>query len=264
MEYCRIHPNKEAPYQCRQCGQWHCVSCTRLVEGEPYCEICWDHYIIHEPAGGKQKSDGREFVPWHYWRQLGFLRAFWLTARDLAMRPRPFFGRIHEQTQLGGAIVFALICILLIWYPIRVMYLTLVIPTFLAQIEPMQESTPALTEFFQESQARLANIGAADLLFMPVVFVFYYLIVSSVLPQGLVRLFRGKRDYSATFQIRCYAMVTHVLALVPLLGFLLAEVASLLVCALGFRVVQQIRLPEALLVASVPMLLMAWLAPLIM
>jgi hypothetical protein len=264
MAQCYIHAQKEAQHQCVQCGKDACASCTTVVEGEPFCELCWDRCVLtsvppvmDEPLSGADLGP----APWQRWRELGMPNAFIITARELAFAPQAFFSRIRSSTPTGAALLFAVICTMLIWYPVQIFYLVILFPAILAQMSAQAASDPRMAELAAEMSAKFEAVTTSTILFLPVAYLFYYLILGSLAQHGLIMLFRGRQGYSATFQVRCYALIMQVLALIPFVGLLLAEVATVIVCAMGFRVAQGITVPQSFLVATVPLIFLVLMVP---
>ena len=48
---CVVHGNKAAAHQCVECGRYYCSTCLTEVEGEPFCEICWEHNLAALATG---------------------------------------------------------------------------------------------------------------------------------------------------------------------------------------------------------------------
>ena len=140
----------------------------------------------------------------------------------------------------------------------NVFYIKYLFPSMLSSLAPVNtvisketETQPGLS-FTQELHQKLQSLSRTDILRMPLDFLLSYILLASWLQQALVTLFRGRKGYVATLQIRCYAMAVQCLLLIPILGIFLAEIGSLVLCTRGFQVAQELSLPRALLVALVP------------
>lgn len=198
---------------------------------------------------------------WQNWRELGIPNAFIATARELAFAPHAFFSRIRASTPTGAALLFAIICTLVIWFPVQIFYLLILFPAILTQMSASAATDPRMAELVAEMTAKFEAVTPSTIAFLPIAYLFYYLILGSLAQHGLIMLFRGRQGYSATFQVRCYALVMQLFALIPFIGLLLAEVATVIVCALGFRVSQGISVPQSFLVATVPLLFLILMVP---
>ncbi len=240
MEKCHYHSTKEVSYTCRHCGKGICTNCSILVEGEPFCQVCWERFVAQ--IRPKTSADTvASMIPWQRRRELGIFQAFVDTAGMVAFQPARFFRKIPAGTEMAPPLLFAIICILIFWFPMYIFYIKFFLPSFLS-------TWPVDPEIFQ----KLQSLSHFDLLFLPLDFMIYYIIFASLLQQLLVSLFRGRKGYAATLQIRCYAMIVQCLWLIPILGFFLSEIFSLVLCTRGFQVAQQLSLPRAILVAAVP------------
>jgi len=258
MDTCTYHSRNEAEYVCNHCRKRICGSCTILVEGEPFCQICWDGIACQTAAARRENPGLASGIPWQNRHELGLFRAFWDTAKMVSFQPGRFFSNLSTAGDFGAPILFAVICILLFWFPLNVFYIKFIFPALLntmissAPATADGETVRAVIPFSQELQHRFASLTRMDLLRMPLDYLVSYILIASLFQQALVTLFRGRQGYSATLQIRCYALTVQCLLLIPFLGIFLAELFSLILCAKGFRVAQQLPLPHALLVAAIP------------
>lgn len=250
--YCVVHGAKPATHQCVECGRNYCPSCLTFVEGEPFCEICWEHNLaVLEPASDPNVTYVQS-VPWENWRQIGVWKAFWETAFETAIQPRAFFSKLHAPAGIGAALLFALVCVMFMWYPMNIIYVKLLLPPMLNSVIHQAADNPSSIEMAQEIQGRIDSMSSLELIAMPMLFIFNYLVFSSLIQQLMIQLMRGKQGYAATLQIRCYAMIAQIFLLIPFLGFFLAELSTLVICAQGFQSAQGLSRARALLVALVP------------
>lgn len=261
MSNCYYHSRKEAGRCCVQCKKDICDACSIVVEGEPFCQICWDGIIapLRNIEQGKDEFD-RE-IPWQRWRELGPVKAFMETAGQVFFQPRYFFSHLPSSQEIAAPFLFAIVCILLFWFPMNVIYIKFVFPSVLHNLaveEPPSsqakdgESPPSMQK---EIRDRIVSISGAEILTMPINFITFNIFIASLLQQVLVSFFQGRAGFAATFQIRCYATIAQCLLLIPFLGILLAEIGSLFVSLRGFQVVQKLTFAQSLCVAMVPMMI---------
>jgi hypothetical protein len=240
MDNCHYHSSKTIAHTCVHCGKGICINCTIIVEGEPFCQVCWERFVSQiQPV--LPLDSALTTIPWQHRRELGFLQAFIDTGGMVAFQPARFFKRIPAGTEMSSPLLFAVICILVFWFPMYVFYLKFLLPAFSAGLAV----NPEISE-------RIQSLSHFDLLFLPLDYMIYYILFASMLQQLLVSLFHGRKGYAATLQIRCYAMIVQCLWLIPVLGIILSEIVSMVLCTRGFQVAQQLSLPRALLVAAVP------------
>ncbi len=242
MENCYYHSSKPAIHSCAHCKKNICENCTIQVEGEPFCQICWDGFVSKIQSNAKNEEVIYSSIPWQRRKEIGILQAFVETARMVAFQPALFFRRLPAGTDMAPPLFFAIICIIVFWFPMNIFYFKYFFPAFL----DMQQQ-----EIFQ----RFQSLSSLDILFLPLDYMIYYIILASLLQQALVTLFQGSKGYAATLQIRCYSMIVQCLWLIPVLGIFLSEILSFVLCTRGFQVTQQLSLPRALLVAAVPALI---------
>lgn len=249
---CVVHGTKPASHQCVECGRDYCVSCLTFVEGEPFCEICWEHNLAVLAPEPDPNVTYVQCVPWENRQHIGVWKAFWETAFETTIQPRTFFSKIHSPAGIGAALMFALVCVMFLWYPMNVIYVKLLVPPMLNSIIQQTADNPSSIAMAEEMRGRIESISSLDLLAMPILFIINYLVFSSLIQQLMIQLMKGKQGYSATLQIRCYAMISQIFLLIPFLGFFLAEISTLLICAQGFQSAQGLSRARALLVALVP------------
>lgn len=268
MPNCYYHSRKEADYCCNQCRRDICAACAIVVEGEPFCQICWDGCIAHLRNLQQIKDEYKREIPWQRWRELGPVKAFMETAGQVVFQPRFFFSHLPSGQELAAPLLFAVICILLFWFPMNVIYIKFIFPSVLHSLS-MEE--PALTgaesaplpgndasnppDIQQAMRQRIGSITGMEILTMPVNFILFNIFIASLLQQVLVSFFQGRQGFAATFQIRCYSMIAQSFLLIPFLGILLAEIGSLFVCMRGFQIVQKLTFTQALCVALVPIMI---------
>ncbi len=288
MEYCYYHSNKEAKYQCTHCKKNVCEGCTILVEGEPYCQLCWEGFVSKMDREAPKEPQYQVRVPWDRMDELGLVQAFYQTGKEVLLEPVKFFERLPSGENLTRPMLYAIVCILLFFLPMNLFYIKVFYPFLLSQwseIEGMEsgaveeelsqggnasgEGAPSsgnvpFKDYVLDMSENLQSISFLDILFMQLDFLVYYIIIASWIQHLLVRIFQGRHGYKVTFEVRCYAMIIQCLRLIPFLGAIAAELGSLYVCTRGFQIAQRLSFPHALFVACVPaMIYMVILLPLL-
>ncbi|MGC9328956.1 MAG: YIP1 family protein [Candidatus Hinthialibacter sp.] len=261
MASCYYHSRNEATQICKQCKRDICNSCVIFVEGEPFCQLCWDQQISHIRNLQKVQQEIHREIPWQRWRDIGAVKAFFETAGLVVFQPVLFFSHLPSGKEIASPLIFAIICIMLFWYPINVVYIKFIFPAALETISmeqtpsPSSESEPLPADFQQDAAHWIKSISNVQILTMPFHFLLSNIFLASLLQHFLITFFRGKEGYIATFQIRCYAMIAQSLLLIPFIGIVLAEFGSLFVCLRGFQVVQKLTFAKALCAALAPIMI---------
>lgn len=257
MNPCYFHSTKESAYTCPLCQKHVCSSCAILVEGAPYCQMCWDGLVAKMEEQLVREEAVESFpIPWQRRRELGTMTAFVQTASQVAFHPSRFFALLPTGRDLFSPLIFAVICILLFWYPMNLFYIKVLLPAIVEQSQTLSAELQSSPFFNQEAYEKITqSLSAFDIIMMPFSYLVFQLFLTSWLQQALVALFQGKQGYEATFQIRCYATIMQCLNLIPIIGIVLAEIGSLVLCTRGFQVVQRLPLFPAFLIAAVPVLL---------
>lgn len=268
MERCYYHSRLEGIHTCRHCGKNICEGCVIRVEGEPFCQVCWEGYTIRVRMIRDLREESSAGIPWRRWRELGPIQAFVETAGQVFFKPAQFFSHVPAGKEMGPPLLFAVTCILLFWFPMNILHLKYIFPPLLDNMEsrgallsPGEGDGRPPTATPQDIRHRLLSLSNLEILTMPISYLVYYIIVASFFQQGLITLFHGREGYIATFQIRCYAMVAQCFWLIPIVGIFLAEIGSLVVCARGFQRVQKLSYSRSLFVASVPIMISFLMSP---
>lgn len=256
---CYYHSSKEGKYVCKECNKKLCKSCIIFVEGEPFCQLCWDGYVEQVRANEQHPPENpNQDIPWINWKRIGLIRAFLDTFRQVTFHPQDFFEKLPVKTGFSTPFLFAFICGMLFWYPMVVTYIKFLIPSMLEQSLQLEQShslpasAEANTARLDELNKSLKGLSHLDLLAIPIDTLFRYIVFASLMQHFLIYLFHGKQGFVATFQIRCFAMVAQFLQIIPFFGFILAEGMSIALCARGFQIVQRVSLSQAILVSIVP------------
>lgn len=187
-------------------------------------------------------SVATESPPWERWRQFGFFRAFWLTWRDSAFRPVPFFRRLPPRGGYGSPLGFAVI-------------VTVFGLFFSFYWNTVQE---AVTGTLEQGLAMELIGGFVALLFGLALVVPLYvglLFVSvAVIHVGFLIVGAGRRGYEATFRAVAYASGPAAFSVFPFFGPLLSLVWGMVLVYLGVREVQRTTNARATLGFLIPFL----------
>lgn len=255
MTHCFIHGNKESAFTCTECGRPFCVACITMVEGESICELCWERHLSEaRPLAPDPQVQYVTSVPWNHWRELGPVNAFYQTAIQTLLQPQLFFTKINSRAGVSAALAFAALCVMLFWYPVNLFYIKYFFPPVLEMMNKMADDSATIA-MLQTAQARYESLGPLDIYLAPLVVLINSFILTSLIQQFMIRLFHGRHGYGTTLQIRCYAMISQCLWFIPLAGFILAELGSLIISSHGFHIAQGLPRTKAFLVALVPTIL---------
>ncbi len=260
MSQCKYHSSKEAVHTCRHCQREICESCTITVEGEPFCQICWDGYAAGVRDIKEEKPKPAKSIPWQSWRELGPLRAFLDTAKQAVFQPVRFFSNLPKEKEMLAPLLFAVICIMVFWFPMNIIYIKYIFPSILDNISPEgmvlfqtdAEQSPA--EMQEEIKQRFLSVTNSQILSMPLNYLLFHIFLASMMQQVLILLFKGREGFNATFQIRCYSMIAQCLLIIPFVGIFMAEIGSVMMCMRGFQIVQKLTFLQALCVSVVPVM----------
>ncbi len=232
-----------------------------------FCVPCWFSFIDRSQAPEKTQIQTTaaqatgDWIPWQKWQEEGVTSAFFSTLQMLSRKPERLFSRISTQSNYTTPIVFAFLCIVLFWFPMKMFYLKLAMPYMISYVDSVNASAEegaAVYDFPVELREQYELVSQQPLgvfLLMPIHFLVLNVLLTSVLQQLLIRFFQGQGNYLETLQIRCYSMGAQCLQLIPFFGIVLSEVVVLVLCTRGFQMVQKLPRWRAFLVASLPLLL---------
>jgi hypothetical protein len=184
-------------------------------------------------------------VPWEY--QGGFMtpRGFLRTIALSFTRIPEFFGGIPARGSLGPALVFALL--------LRCLQFVMV---FLFIRVRVQDADGLVAE---KNLAELANVSIPELAVTVLFIIILAQFASAALVNLMIRLVGGenggKADFRLAFKVLAYSMTPLVFVLVPQIGFLIAEVGSLVFFVLGLRHAFKLSWARVAVVLSVPFLI---------
>lgn len=181
-------------------------------------------------------------VPWEY--QGGFMtpQGFLRTVALSFTRIPEFFGGIPSRGSLGPALVFALL--------LRCLQFAMV---FLFIRVRVQDADGLVVE---KNLAELANVSIPELAITALFIIILAQFISAALINLMIRLVdRDKADFRLAFKVLAYSMTPLVFVLVPQVGFMIAEMGSLVFFVLGLRHAFKLSWARVAVVLSVPFLI---------
>ncbi|HZY66798.1 MAG TPA: YIP1 family protein [Rubrobacteraceae bacterium] len=164
------------------------------------------------------------------------LPSFVGTVRDLVTRPVGFFRGIARRGDYANPLVFALVCAVI----------SAVIGGFLGVLY-------ATVGIGDTTVGEAVGAFVASMFFTPIIFAIALFVGAGVL-HLLVALIIKPADtgFEATFRVVSYANVTELVTWVPILGPLVAAVASIALAIVGVREVHETTTGKAALVVLIP------------
>jgi hypothetical protein len=227
--------------------QRYCTNCgAEIKQEDQYCRSCGmpAHQVarvstpeadVPTPSAtqprGQGERVGRSSNEFDFSNPIGsFLR----TVRDLVINPVTFFRGMTRQGDFTNPLIFALVCVL-VW----TMLAALVGLSF-SLIGGMQGAGAAFGRF------------VLSLIFYPLLSVaglfigagIYHLLVTLVVGQE-------RLGFEATFRVCAYTSVALLIAWIPILGWLVAPIWSVVLAILGIREAHQTTISKAALVVLI-------------
>ena len=203
------------------------------------------------PAGGGGDADGPR-LPWEERDRLGFLDALIETVKLLVTAPGDAFSRLRPDGDLIWPLIFGLI---FSW-----------IGQFFGQIwnvifgGAMQSMMGGLGDL-----EGLAAFGAGSIvqtIFILVLWPIFYAIIMFI-AAGIYHLClmlvggveQSPLGFEGTLKVLCYSQVATLANIVPILGFLIVLVASVILTVVGFTEVHKTSQGKALIAVLIPLVL---------
>lgn len=235
---CATHPDQAALSPCARCGTFYCGACLeRSADGQFYCVQCRT----------------RSALPWDQRDELGLLRAWFLTSKQLMLDPTTTLKSTPRDASVGSSLLYALVSTLCGFVPTLALYLV--------------GFGGMLLFAANESSSKLGGaefgVGAVGAI---AIFIFYLLflvgiqIVSMFVLSGIEHLvlqLAGERDlgaYTVTLRAHALGMAPFALGLIPVCGFMVMGLWSLVLRCITLMHLQKVTAGKAVAAVLAPML----------
>ncbi len=235
---CELHPEiDDGLRRCDGCGGAFCVACIAAADGRALCPACRESALAPEheraveevapplPAGGDP-----ELPHWERRSQLGVVRAFLATCREVCLETPRFTRRLDVPSRWSDAVVFGLLLALLagvaefVW---SMLWNTVV----LGVMSGARGNGPPPARMLG-FQAAASALGVAV---VPLVYAVGALVMPALTHLGLGVLKVRAAPFSQTVRLYCYTRAPLVLVVVPFLGGMVAGVWSFVAYVIGVR-----------------------------
>lgn len=164
------------------------------------------------------------------------LASFVGTVRDLVTRPVGFFRGIARRGDYANPLVFALVCTVI----------SAVLGGFLGVLY-------ATVGIGDAGVGEAVGTFAASMFFTPIIFAIALFVGAGILHLLVAMIIKpADTGFEATFRVVSYANVTELVTWVPILGPLVAAVASIALAIVGVREVHETTTGKAALVVLIP------------
>lgn len=176
--------------------------------------------------------ENKELIPWQKRKELGFFRAFWLTALEVLKKPAKFFDALEIKDSYFEPLYFCMINYVIVAV-ISVAY-----------------------NVFLKKGLTLPEILAVIILapiFMLFIFPLLIFAVAAIMHLAVL-LFGGKGGFKGTFNVLSYSSVTGVIGLLPYIGPLLNWVWNITIGVIGYKRVHKLSTQKAALAYCLPFL----------
>ena len=201
--------------------------------------------------------------PWDDRDDLGLVRAFFSSGRQLLTSPREFYAATDLQRRLGGPLSFAVVSLTL-GFLLEAISMSLLAPLLARWVPDGAASPVALldVQFAFLPEWLLPFLGCqVAVLAVPLTVVFFALALAiwSLFTHSVLLVTGSLRSSSAglrgTFVAVCYSTVGAFAQVVPALGDLVFGIAMVVIQVAGLRQIHGTTIPRALSAALAPMIL---------
>lgn len=199
---CAWHPDVRSLQPCARCGSFACAQCLREGDDAALCHACFDR----EPQG---------LTPWDRRAELGFFKAYFLTAWATISRPAPFFRKARSEGSFGSSFLFALVSNVLAFTPTMLLYLLffLALPGFLERAAADGTEDAPKQDFF----AIFYGIMAGYAVVLPFLGVAFTLFVAGI-DHLVMRIAGVPGSFGVTFRAASLSLGPLIVGVIPLCG----------------------------------------------
>lgn len=216
--------------------QRSCTNCgAEIGPGDQFCRSCgrpYDSGTVPRPSSVRGKTVGGSGNEFNLSDPIG---SFLATIGDLVVKPATFFRDMPRQGNLANPLIFALVCIL-----VSTMLTALVGLSF-SLLGGMEGVGSAFGRF-------LLSVIFYPLLAVAGLFIgagIYHLLLGLVVGQQ-------RLGFGTTLRVYAYMSVALLIAWIPILGWLLAPIWSVLLAIFGIREAHYTTTSKAALVVLIP------------
>ncbi len=203
--FCAAHPEVRATGSCSRCGTFGCGACLEQRGADWLCPRCRARVSV---------------LPWDERESLGLWRAWWRTSVQLLSSPTQTLGGAAPDAPLGSSMLYAALSTAAGFGPTLLMYAVIYIP--LAQLGSKGAG-------FGVASAVVPVVMVAYLLFLMAMQLAGVLVLSGLDHLGLMLAGAQPKAYTVTVRAHALSMAPYLVGLVPVCGFYVFPVWSLVV-----------------------------------
>ncbi|OQX54346.1 MAG: hypothetical protein B5M48_01135 [Candidatus Omnitrophica bacterium 4484_213] len=159
----------------------------------------------------------KKTVPWERRKEVGFLKAFWQTWKEIILHPKHFFSKMPTEGGLSNPLFFGVITGYL---PV---ILSIILGFLLAQLNIIGEL----------GTLNLGIISVILLIFSPLAIVLGLFLTSAIF-HFFFWIAGTKKGFETTFRIICYSNAVYIFQLLPL-GQLIAGIWAIVLLCIGAK-----------------------------
>lgn len=241
---CPLHPEFAAHATCTRCGRFACAQCFRPDVG--LCSECGAREPLTHPT------------PWERRNELGLVKAYVDTLREVALEPARFWAGFPRQSGMLDALLFGWLTTVLTSVPTA-----LLAALNLSQAAALVSGLPNLPEVLRDVLNYFGDhplqFSVALMANMVITYPLGALLGASIMHVMLIGWRAGSKGFDATFRVQCYAQFPQLLSWVPIVGWL-AGLWSMVMTGWGFTKVHQATPGRVTLAILTPVVLVVFAA----
>lgn len=237
---CATHKETPALQPCGRCGTFYCGACLeRAADGQMYCVQC----------------RSRSTLAWDQRDQLGMMRAWFLTSKSLMLEPTQTLQAAPRDGTVGSSLLFAVISCLAGFLPTLLLYL---VGFGGALLVAASESSKGLNG----PGLGIGVVGGIAVFLIYLVMLIGIQIASVFGLAGIEHLvlhLTGEREiggYTATLRAHVLGLAPFILGLLPICGFMVMGLWSLVLRCLTLMHLQRVSAGKAVAAVLAPLLVL--------
>lgn len=156
-------------------------------------------------------------IPWERRKEVGFLKAFWQTWKEIILRPKQFFSKMPTEGGLSNPLFFGVIT----------GYLPIILSVILVLL------LPQLGIISELGTLSFGVISVILLIFSPLVIVLGLFLASAIF-HFFFWIAGAKKGFETTFRVICYTNAVYIFQILPL-GQLIAGIWAIVLLCIGAK-----------------------------
>lgn len=195
-----------------------------------------ENEIEQKVSEDKEKKN----IFWDQRKNIGFLRALFLTVRDVLFSPGSFFDSIAGRKKDLNSVLF---------------FMAIAVLSIIGSVI----SGPVLGVLFKKTVFMPTGLLLIPMLIFTVCLGPFFMVVSLYIASGIIhffaKIFKGAADFTETLNVLAFSSSAQLFSLIPVIGGIIAFIWLIIVQGKGISRIHGISLPKAFIVIASPILI---------